>query len=232
MRRLVVLLATFAAAFVFVAHASGASDANTLEYTRLDLTDGRTLKNVAVKSYDAKTDKLLVIANGKAMTVPLSLVPAAVQTQFRKAPESGSTVSIAPAAPKFTAPVPTGNTVNPARPSTPPPRADGRPDDPQIRERAVANAHKQVALAYAARYFRYDYQVGPSNVRIDSVEFGDVTNHEVQGWAGTYETSGTAYLEFFDSARVSYGRAKAHFEVRTEQKPNEDIKVVSFDKRA
>lgn len=231
MRRFVLLIAVLAL-FALPAVANSTSDRQPLEFTRLDLTDGRTLKNVSVRSYDAKSDKLLLITDGKAMTIPLSLVPAAIQAQFRKAPESGATVSVAPAAPKSEAPSPSGTPASPARP-TPPARDTGtRPDDPQTRERAIADAHRKVALEYAVRYFRYEYQVGPSNVRIDSVQFGDVTNRAVPGWVGTYETSGTAFLEFFDSSRLSYGRAKAHFDVRTEQKPNEEIKVVSFDKRA
>lgn len=39
---------------------------------RLRLLDGRTLENVIIRSYDAQASKVLVIANGKAMLVPIT----------------------------------------------------------------------------------------------------------------------------------------------------------------
>ncbi|MBZ5586652.1 MAG: hypothetical protein LAQ30_31590, partial [Acidobacteriia bacterium] len=40
-----------------------------LRFDRIDLLDGRTLKNVVVKSYDATSDKLLLVADGTALLV-------------------------------------------------------------------------------------------------------------------------------------------------------------------
>jgi len=45
------------------------------EFPRLDLMDGRTLKDVTVRSYDAETDKVLLLSEGKAYSIPARLVP-------------------------------------------------------------------------------------------------------------------------------------------------------------
>ena len=69
-----------------------------LKFERIDLSDGRVLKNVVIKSYDAKTEKLLLIADGKAMTIPIALVPPPFDRHLKRAPASGSWVSSTPSA--------------------------------------------------------------------------------------------------------------------------------------
>lgn len=70
-----------------------------LEFSRLDLTDGRRLQDVVVRSYDAASGKLLVIANGTAMSIPLNLVPLPLHPTLKNAPASGATVSMHPRRP-------------------------------------------------------------------------------------------------------------------------------------
>src|SRR5471030_2569433 len=53
-----------------------AADEVVLQFPQLDLLDGRKLKNVAVKSYDAKSGDVLVLADGKALVIPIAQVPA------------------------------------------------------------------------------------------------------------------------------------------------------------
>lgn len=115
----------------------------TLVFARLDLTDGRKLRNVVVKSFDRGTGRLLVIADGKAMTIPLAVVPPPFNQTLQAAPASGSTVSTigAPAAsqnsasfpvataaeqyslsaPVAVAPAPSAPSQAAVRPATPPP---------------------------------------------------------------------------------------------------------------
>jgi hypothetical protein len=107
-------------AFTLALTALAQTDADVpLKFSRLDLTDGRKLKNVVVRSYDAKTEKLLVVADGKAMTIPISVVPPPFNQQLKGAPASGSSVStigaptsLATAADQFRLDVPV-----PARPA-------------------------------------------------------------------------------------------------------------------
>lgn len=65
-----------------------------LEFSRLDLTDGRSLKNVAIKTYDPESDRVLLIADGKAMVIARTLVPPPFAEQLKQARRSAETVSI------------------------------------------------------------------------------------------------------------------------------------------
>lgn len=64
-----------------------------LKFERLDLNDGQTLRKVEVKSYDATTDRLLIVTDGKAMTVPLKQIPPPFDQLLKLAPASGASVS-------------------------------------------------------------------------------------------------------------------------------------------
>ena len=69
-----------------------------LKYTRIDLSDGRVLLNVEVKSYDPATGKLLVTADGKAVLFPIELLPQPFRDKLKTAaPQAGSTNSVVPA---------------------------------------------------------------------------------------------------------------------------------------
>src|SRR3954466_5433605 len=70
---------------------SAADDVLVLQFPQLALSDGRKLKNVVVKSYDAKSEKLLVIADGKAMTLPVALLPAPLNETLKHEPGGGGT---------------------------------------------------------------------------------------------------------------------------------------------
>jgi hypothetical protein len=68
-----------------------------LKYQRIDLADGRILMNVVVKSYDAVTGKLLVLADGKAVLFPIKLLPQPFREKLKTAaPPAGSTNSVVP----------------------------------------------------------------------------------------------------------------------------------------
>jgi hypothetical protein len=92
--RLLVWLACLSMAW---SAALAADDAGPpLEFDRLDLKDGRRLKDVMVKTYDAGTGTLLLVAQGKALSVPIALVPPPFDALLKNAPVSGTTVSVAP----------------------------------------------------------------------------------------------------------------------------------------
>ncbi len=90
----------FAVGLIILSAAPGSFSAapvateSPVEFTRLDLADGRRLKNVVVKTYNASTDTVLVVADGRAMTIPLKLVPATFQAQLKGAPVSGQNMTI------------------------------------------------------------------------------------------------------------------------------------------
>ena len=80
---------------LLAAGAARAADASPTKFARIDLLDGRTLKNVELVSYDAATDKVLLVADQKAMSVPLNLIPAPFAARFKHdLPESGASASV------------------------------------------------------------------------------------------------------------------------------------------
>jgi hypothetical protein len=194
----------------------------SLEFTRLDLTDGRSLRNVVVKSYDETTAKLFLVADKKAMTIPLSLVPRAFQERIR--------AGIAHTASSASPPVVDTDTKSSAaepksRPLPPPP---ANPQQEQAASEAIIAAHRSAALSRAEKYFRYEYQPGSNSIKVTAVDFESTKPRAMPGWPGRYETTGKVYLEFYDSVGGTYSRKTGTFEAQTEQKPGEEIQVVTF----
>ncbi len=201
--------------------AAAEPDNPTLEFKRLDLLNKRTLRDVVVRSYDAKSDKFLVIAGGKAMTIPASLVPAPFADQLRQnAPASGGTVS------SGTDPIPPPRTVTSS--NTSPPATAPAPDA----SATAAAAHRAAAIDRALTFYRYEYVAGSAAMRVDSVKIDAEPARAVPGWSGRYRTLGKAYLELFDTKGWSATRAQSSFEIITEQKPDEPIVVIDFSRKS
>ena len=233
-RSLVVACVAIGLALTAVAQAEGDVP---LKFSRLDLTDGRKLKNVVVKSYDAKTEKLLVIVDGKAMTIPISVVPAPYDQQLKGAPASGASVSSsgtpASAADQYRmeVPVPVRPTVTLPQPS-PTPRA--RPaTDPAVAEAARLKRHQSVARTRAERYYRYEHPFGSSSIKVTALDLELAPPKAVPGYANRVETKGTAYVEFLDTVGGgSIQRATATFEITTEETPTDGINVIDFRRKS
>lgn len=219
-----------------------------LKFNQIDLTDGRQLKNVVVKSYDARTERLLIVADKTAMTIPIALLPPPFNEKLKAAPATGGSVSTAlslprPAAAEATAvavpatPAPEVNVAaeTPAPVPQPAPRTNPRPRrGSESGEPAGASPtqHQFVARSRANRYYRYEHQVGSNSISITSLEFDLGITLPVPGWPGRCRTEGKAFIEYFDSKGRSYQRTTSTFEILTEQKPGEEIKVVDFTRRS
>lgn len=206
--------------------AAGADEEVPLKFTRLDLSDGRKLRNVVVKSYDAKSGKLLVIADGKAMTIPIALLPPPFNEQLRAAPASGGSVSTSPTPPRSTAPA-TGQYVSerpvPIRPTPPSPA----PLPVEDNSRAPMQ-HQLAARTWATRYYTFERPVGSNSVKVTLLDVQLESTKAVPGWGGRFETQGKVFLEYFDSKGGSFQRTTSDFEVVTEQKPGESVQVATF----
>jgi hypothetical protein len=208
-----------------------------LKFSRLDLTDGRKLKNVVVKSYDAKTEKLLVVADGKAMTIPIAVVPAPFNQQLKAAPASGGSVSTSPvlatAADQYRMEVPAAVRPTVTLPQQPtPPRA--RPaTDPAAIEAARLKRHQSVARTRAERYYRYEHPFGSSSIKVIGLEFELGVPKAVPGYSNRVETNGKVWLEFYESTGGgSIQRATATFEITTEETPSDGINVIEFRRKS
>jgi len=215
----------FAGLVLLAAAATRAAETTPTKFARMDLLDGRTLRNVELVSYDAANAKVLLIADQKAMVVPLSLIPQPFASRFKHdLPESGATASIVPNPPAAPAPAP-----RPAGPPAPPvevvpaPAAAGNAAD-----QPVLAAHRNAAEARAARYYRFEYRAGSDSIKVTALQIETDPPQPVDGWPGRYRTQGRAFLEFYDSVGRSFSRASSRFEVLTEQAPDKPLTVVQF----
>lgn len=195
-------------------------DPTPLEFTQLDLLDGRKLRNVVIKSYDQTTRRVLLISDKKAQTVPLALIPPPFSEMLRRgAPTSGGSVTTVP------------TTALPAGPIAP--AITSRPDTPAstpVADPELAT-HRAAALDRATTFYRYEFVAGSAAIRVQSVRLDAIHSQTVPGWPGRYRTSGKAYLELFDTKGWSATRAESTFEVITEQKPGEPLSVIDFSRK-
>jgi hypothetical protein len=97
---------------------------------------------------------------------------------------------------------------------------------------ASPTQHQFVARTRANRYYRYEHQIGSNSISVTALEFDLGTTLPVPGWPGRCRTEGKAFIEYFDSKGRSYQRTTSTFEILTEQKPGEEIKVVDFTRRS
>jgi hypothetical protein len=212
----------------------------SLKYATIDLTDGRKLKNVVVKSYDAKSERVLLIADGKAMSLPVAIFPKPLNEQVKSAPASGASVTSVAAPP----PRPLVTSADQymmetaARPPAPQSRPPQRPvtirstPDPAAVEAARLRQHLAVAQARAQKFYRYEHQVGSNSITVTSLEF-EFEPPKALGYSGRVETKGKAFIGFYDSfGGGSFQRTTSTFEIVTEEDPKEGIKVIDFTRKS
>lgn len=207
-------------AALFLAGGLGAAAGEApLKLARLELADGRALTNVVVKSYDAVSGRLLLVADGTAMLIPVSLVPAPFGERLKAdAPRAGSSMSVVPAAPDAgPAPAPAAPPAAPA--ATPAAGAD---------DAAAIADHRQVAEERARQYYEFEFMAGSGAVSVTKLDIQTRPPEPVPGWPGRYLTRGKAFVEFYESKGRSFGRRAGRFEVVTLQKPDQSVIVVEF----
>lgn len=236
--------ASFCAVILFLLLVAAPSAvASSLEFDRLDLTDGRKLRRVVVKTYDPTTDKLLIIADGKAMTIPRSLVPPPFRDQFKEVTRSGATVTTVPAAVAPVVAVAANADASSSAPAPSVPSASRRtitvvldPPRPKTSNQYMAanqgidlNSHRDAALRRARNYFRFEFPLGSSSSIVSLGEIELTTPQLVPGWEGRCRTEGQVLLEIYDSRGRSFQRRTSRFEVVTERKADDDdIRVVEL----
>lgn len=214
---------------VFLLAVAVAAENIPLKFSRLDLRDGRTLENVVVKTYDARTEKLLLIASGKALTIPIALVPPPFDEKLKKAPPSGDTSSVTSGS------RPPSQMRKTSRDEYETAIRESRNDVPvrvEKQNEEVWRAHAEKALERASNFFQLEYQPGSNSITVTVLRFENSRPQPVAGWPNRFRTEGKAYLEYYNSVSRVYDRSSSTFEVLTEQKPGEEIKVVQFERKS
>lgn len=179
-----------------------------LKYDQLTLTDGRILTKVTIKSYDAKGEKLLMIADGKAMSLPIALVPDPLAARLKEeAPKSGASTSSTQER-KVYAPVTT-------------PGPDGKPRRPlpTLSTDEKIEMHRKTARNVAEMQLVSRYLTGEARKwKVVRAELSDPV--PVQGWIDRYRTTGTMTLDLLDASGATVRTITRDVEVVTEKAPN------------
>lgn len=211
-----------------------------LTFSRLELRDGRVLRRVVVKTYDAPSAKLLVVADGKALVIPIALLPSPLDEQLKKAPASGGTVNIA-AAPPSRPIASSADQYAVAVPKTAPPVIKHPPNRPApiviVGQPPTIGAsdlrqHQQTARSRAEQFYRYEYQVGSASSVVTSLNLEISVPQPIPGWDGRCRTEGKAFLNFYDSRGRSFQRTTSQFEVVTERSATHGLVVVDFNRKS
>lgn len=194
------------------------ADEPVTQFARIDLTDGRTIRDVTVRSYDPASGRVLLLAGRTAMSIPVALIPAPFDEQVKSAvPVAGSNLSTVVTKPVLPPPA-----VSQPVPSAP------LPTQVSASAPASASRHRQVATARAQRFFTYEFQAGSSAIGVYDCDIETEETEAIQGWTGRYRTKGRAYLQFYDSRGRSFSRTTSGFEIITEQKPGREVVVIDF----
>lgn len=208
--------------FAQIAAKESQKDEATLEFERLDLTDGRRLRKVSVKNYDAEKGRLLLVASGKAMTINIDLVPEPFRTRLKKhAPQAGSSTTSIPAPRQ-----PTSPSVPPARP----PPVVTRPA-PSKNTAAQREKYKSAALERADHYYGFEHQAGSATLSLRAVAYETDDPEPVVGWPNRYRIQGRAFLEYYETKNYTTIRSTDRFEVLIEDIPDKSIKVIDFTRK-
>lgn len=165
-----------------------------LVYDELALTDGRTLTKVVVKTYDARGDRFLLLAAGKAVMLPANQIPEPLRDRLKRAaPQAGGSTSSSLAPPPKPVviqpqPFPTmsGLPTAPApAPATPAPAL------------AAANQLKQATVTRANQYYLSEYVAGSTGARVSSVQIETDEPEQIAGWSNRYRVQGRATLKVY-----------------------------------
>ncbi len=192
-----------------------------LEFARLDLADGRKLKKVVVKNYDSEKDRLLLVANGKAMTISIDLVPEPFRTRLKEhAPSAGSSTSTQPAAKRQRRVV-----VSQSRPVVSP--EPSSPAQPLLNHKE----HRDAAVERADRYYQFEHQAGSATLSLRAVAYETDDPEPIIGWPNRYRVQGRAFLEYYETKNYTTIRSTDRFEVITEAIPQKSIKVIDFTRK-
>jgi hypothetical protein len=176
---------------------------------------------VVVKSYDAATGKLLLVADGKAMLVPADLIPPPLAARLKAGvPAAGSTTAFVTSQPVAPSAVPEKPASAPTVQMIDTPSATGSDQ--------MLASHKGAAEERAQRYYRYEFKAGSDAISVTALDIETEQPEAIMGWPDRFRTKGKAYLEFYDSKGGSFSRTTSSFEIITEQKPGQLPKVVDF----
>lgn len=207
---------------------------------RLVLLDGRVLKNAVIRSYDPAASKVLVVSSGKALLIPVDLLPPhfaeKAKSQLQPPADLVQTTPIPdPTAPtSASTPATSVESTPPATPASPTPKPVPAPvaPAPAAEPADPRKAHREAARAAVLRYYKYENRVGSNAVTVTDADIEFESTEPITGWTGRYRTIGKVFFAAYESVGGgSFRRGSQKFEVTTEEKSGGDIVMLDLTRK-
>jgi len=202
---------------VFAADSFPAAKPGDLEFARLDLIDGRSLRNVVVKSFNPNAQTLFVVADHKAMTISLQLVPPAVRPMFSAVRISAPTAAVSEM-PRRKRPAPASTHGDPEPTSTDP--AAAQPS-------AGAKEHAEFAQKYADEYYHTKHQFTMGSVSAVVIDVAVDDCSPMQGWERQYRSQGHVNVSYSNGQQ-----GRLTFEVLSKEADDHSLTLVQFIRKS
>jgi len=193
-------------------------------FVRIDLANGRILKNAALTGFNRESELIYVMEDRKLKPYPAALFPGFVRDQIddrlAEYPDtSGKTESTSAARPE----APPDREPESSRPPI------GSPEAHAINQEQIESAVSAKAQTAALRHFRYGSRNGSG---YSTMTNGDVDLDPpvgIKGWPHRYRVEGTVYFSLYDSVGETFSNRVRGVEVIVEAKSPRHVKVIEVN---
>lgn len=193
-----------------------------LHFERVNLSNGRVLKDAALTSFNRGSSLVYVLEDRKLKPYPRALFPgfvtARIDDRLKEYPAQTSSSQPAPRS-------------HPRGEPSPPSRSDpiGSPERNAADRAAIEAAVAAKAESAALRHFRYGPRTGSGYTTTTQSEVELDGPTPIPGWPGRYRVEGIAYYSYYDSVGTTYNNRRRGVEVIVEAKSPSRVKVLEVN---
>ncbi|MBT5901033.1 MAG: hypothetical protein HOH58_02875 [Opitutaceae bacterium] len=193
-----------------------------LRFERVNLSNGRVLKDAALTSINRGSDLVYVLENRKLKPYPRALFPgfvtARIADQLEEYPAPKSSSERKPS---------TYARVSPSSQSKSDPI--GSPERNAADRAAIEAAVAAKAESAALRHFRYGQRTGSGYTTTTQSEVELGGPQPIPGWPGRYRVEGTAYYSYYESVGTTFNNRRRGVEVIVEAQSPSRVKVLEVN---
>lgn len=193
-----------------------------LRYERVNLANGRVLKNVAITSINRESGLVYVLEDRKLKPYPKALFPSFVTQRITsRLQEYPNPDSSRKRATRLAPPTP--------RTPSPSPAPIGSPENNAAQRAAIESAVAAKAETAALRHIGYGQRMGSGYTTTTQSEVDLDGPVAIPGWPGRYRVEGIAYYSYYDSVGTTFNNRRRGVEVILEAKSPRSVKVLEVN---
>lgn len=190
-------------------------------FVRIDLANGRILKNAALTGFNRESELIYVMEDRKLKPYPAALFPGFVRDQIdARLAEYPDTSDESAAADRKDSTAPSAQKPEATRPPI------GSPEANAINQAEIEDAVMRKAETAALRHFRYGSRNGSGYSTMTNGDVDLDMPEAVPGWSNRYRVKGTVYFSLYDSVGETFSNRRRGVEVIVEAKSSRSIKVL------